>query len=73
LLRPYRHAATNVLKGAVEGAIFLALATGLLLRFESKDKALTVREKRSFSFSWSSFFGGGFVSRACLGKASSLS
>jgi hypothetical protein len=36
--------ATNVLKGAVEGAIFLALATGLLLRFESKDKALTVRE-----------------------------
>jgi hypothetical protein len=36
-LRPYRHAATNVLKGCVESAIFLALAIGLLLRFEKHE------------------------------------
>lgn len=38
-LRPYRHTATNVLKGCVESAIFLALATGLLLRFEKHEES----------------------------------
>ena len=38
-LRPYRCTATNVLRACTEFATFLALATGLLLRFEGKGRA----------------------------------
>eukprot|EP01043_Picozoa_sp_COSAG02_P053665 COSAG02_NODE_5959_length_3910_cov_1.862766_2_plen_554_part_00 len=59
VLRPYRHAATNVLKGCVESAIFLSLATGLLLRFEKDEQSQTLQHDllKTSEYEWLAVFG----------------